>query len=228
MQIKYTAVTDLHYASLHPSRWLAAALRLSVWQQPSHPPSNSLFLMPWWFSASEGLFCSIQRGNHGNGSLTLGALLQQRQAWPEFLVASWAKHTWLGRLTCFSLLAAKKLLVVSESCCSWISSLKLLLALRCTCSLYVFRLTAFMKSGAVQLKCQNVSGFRGSSGFAAFLYLISYKILWVLRCWSDKNKEKDIWVHHYGILIGIYHCFLIYYGLKQGLNFFPSAAKTET
>ena len=39
------------------------------------PPSNSLFLMPWWFSTSEGLFfpsCSIQRSNHGNGSLTLG------------------------------------------------------------------------------------------------------------------------------------------------------------
>lgn len=56
--------------------------------QPPHPPSNSLFLMQRWFFASEGLFCSIQRGNHGNGGLTLRMLLQLRQAWPEFLTAS--------------------------------------------------------------------------------------------------------------------------------------------
>lgn len=61
---------------------------LQARRQPPHPPSNSLFLMPRWFFASKGLFCSIQRGNHGNGGLTLSALLQLRQAWPEFLAAS--------------------------------------------------------------------------------------------------------------------------------------------
>lgn len=127
-KLKIQRLSDLHYASLHAWPWLAAALGLSVWQQPSNPPSNSLFLMPWWFSASEGLFCSIQRGNHGNGSLTLSVLLQLRQAWPEFLTASSAGgRTRLGQLTCFWLLTVKKLCVSVKT--SGIKSTQLWLAL---------------------------------------------------------------------------------------------------
>lgn len=102
--------------------WLQ--LSISLWQQPSHPPSNSLFLMLWWFSASQGpFFCSIQRGNHGNGSLTLGVLLQLLQAWPEFVILG--RHTWLGQLTCFSLSGVKQLWLwvkASTHFCSWISN----------------------------------------------------------------------------------------------------------
>lgn len=65
-KLKIQQASDLHYASLH------AGTRLAAGSLPaSHPPSNSLFLMPRWLFASEGLFCSIQCGNHGNGSLTL-------------------------------------------------------------------------------------------------------------------------------------------------------------
>ncbi len=80
-------LTYIMHRSMLGRDWLQPSVSLCG-NKPSHPPSNSLFLMLWWFSASQGLFCSIQRGNHGNGSLTLGVLLQLLQAWPEFLTAS--------------------------------------------------------------------------------------------------------------------------------------------
>lgn len=85
---------------------MAEAFCLSVWQQPSHPPRNPLFLMLLWFYASKGLFCSIQTGIHGNHSLTLGVLLQLLQAWPGFPMSG--RQTWCGQLTCFPLLRVKE------------------------------------------------------------------------------------------------------------------------
>lgn len=62
---------------LHPWPWLAAAPGLSVWQQPS--PSTQQLPIPHAvvILCLRGPFsCSIQRGNHGNGCLTLGVQLQ--------------------------------------------------------------------------------------------------------------------------------------------------------